>query len=227
MPLHGRPGLPRVLALPARGDCVTDGTSIASSSLMAVTQQPQAQPLANALFDLEQVRRDAKQSILNGAVTADYPLDLARTYELMNEALAAEILCVLRYRHHQIVAKGIDNPQVAAEFEEHANDEQIHMMLIAERIDQLGGDPDFNPATVTSRASTEYGASEELTGMIAEDLVAERVVIEIYRKLIQWFGEHDPTSRRIFEKVLADEEDHATNLSDLLATLGPGPAPGA
>ena len=105
------------------------------------------------------------------------------------------------------MAKGIDNPQVAAEFEEHANDEQIHMMLIAERIDQLGGDPDFNPATVTSRASTEYGASEELTGMIAEDLVAERVVIEIYRKLIKWSGDHDPTSRRIFEKVLADEEE--------------------
>jgi bacterioferritin len=189
------------------------------------TTQPQSQSAANALFDVAQVRRDAKQSMLKGAVTVDYPLDLARTYDLMNQALAAEILCVLRYRHHQIVAKGIDYPQVADEFEEHADDEQAHMMLIAERIDQLGGDPDFNPATVTARASTEYGTSDVLTSMIEEDLVAERVVIEIYRKVIQWFGNEDPTSRRLFEKILADEEDHANDLSDLLATVGSRPAP--
>ena len=95
------------------------------------------------LFDIEQVRRDARQSMLSGAVTADYPLDLPRTYELLNQALASEILCVLRYRHHQIIAKGIDYPQVADEFEEHAKDEFEHMMAIAERIDQLGGDPDL------------------------------------------------------------------------------------
>src|SRR5262249_1603038 len=149
-----------------------------------------------------------KESVLNGAVTADYPLDLTRTYALMNQALAAEILCVLRYRHHQIIAKGIDNPQVAAEFAEHADDEHRHMMMIAERIDQPGGNPDFNPATVTPRASTEYGTSDVLSEMIEEDLVAERVVIEIYRKLVHWFGNDDPTSRRMFEKILADEEDH-------------------
>ena len=93
------------------------------------------------------------------------------------------------------------------------------MMLIAERIDQLGGNPDFNPGTVTARASTEYGTSNILTGMIEEDLVSERVVIEIYRKLIQWFGNSDPTSRRMFEKILEDEEDHANDLSDLLAAI--------
>ncbi len=184
------------------------------------TTQPQSQNGATELFDLAQVRRDAKQSVLKGAVTADYPLDLARTYDLMNQALGAEILCVLRYRHHQIIAKGIDYPQVAAEFAEHADDEQQHMMMIAERIDQLGGDPDFNPATVTKRASTEYGTSDVLALMIEEDLVAERVVIEIYRKIVQWFGNADPTSRRMFEKILADEEDHANDLSDLLATVG-------
>ena len=186
------------------------------------TTQPQSQNGATELFDLAQVRRDAKQSVLKGAVTADYPLDLARTYDLMNQALGAEILCVLRYRHHQIIAKGIDYPQVAAEFAEHADDEQQHMMMIAERIDQLGGDPDFNPATVTKRASTEYGTSDVLALMIEEDLVAERVVIEIYRKIVQWFGNADPTSRRMFEKILADEEDHANDLSDLLATVGSG-----
>jgi bacterioferritin len=179
----------------------------------------------NDLYDLDQVRRDAKESILKGAVTADYPLDLTRTYELMNQALAGEILCVLRYRHHQIIAKGIDFPQVADQFAEHANDEQRHMMMIATRIDQLGGNPDFNPSTVTARASTEFGSSDVLAGMIEEDLVAERVVIEIYRKLVTWFGNDDPTSRRLFEKILSDEEDHARDLSDLLAALDPRSEP--
>jgi len=178
----------------------------------------QTQTGSSEPYDVQQVRRDAKQSMIKGAVTADYPLDLTRTYVLLNEALASEILCVLRYRHHQIIAKGIDNPQVAAEFAEHADDEQIHMMLIAERIDQLGGDPDFNPTTIAARASTEYGTSHELTKLIEEDLVAERVAIEIYRKLIRWFGNDDPTSRRMFETILADEEDDATDLSDLLAS---------
>jgi bacterioferritin len=173
------------------------------------------------LYDVKQVRLDAKQSLKKGPVTVDYPLDLARAIQLLNEALAAEILCVLRYRHHQIHAKGIDYPQVSAEFAEHAEDEQRHMMAIAERIDQLGGDPDFNPATVTTRASTEFGSSDVLTKMIEEDLVAERVVIEIYRRLIQWFGHSDPTSRVMLEKILADEEDHANGLSDLLAAIDP------
>ena len=182
----------------------------------------QSQPQSNGqLFDVERVRRDAEDSILNGAVTADYPLDLGRTYELLNQALAGEILCVLRYRHHQVIAKGINFPQVAAQFEEHANDEHEHMMAIAERIDQLGGDPDFRPSTVATRSSTEFGDSKALSEMIKEDLVAERVVIEIYRKIIGWFGNDDPTSRRLFEKILADEEDHANDLSDLITGVEP------
>jgi bacterioferritin len=186
----------------------------------------QSQPRANGqLYDVEQVRREAKQSILKGPVTPDYPLDLPRTYELMNQALAAEILCVLRYRHHQIIAKGIDYPQVAEQFAEHAAEEHEHMMAIAERIDQLGGNPDFNPATVTTRAATEYGQSDVLTRMIEEDLIAERVVIEIYRQLIRWFGNDDPTTRIMFEKILADEEDHANDLSDLLAAIDPRSEP--
>ena len=191
---------------------------------MATQSQPQ--PRVNGkLYDVDQVRREAKESMLKGAVTADYPLDLQRTYQLMNEALAAEILCVLRYRHHQIVAKGIDFPQVAAQFAEHADDEQRHMMAIAERIDELGGDPDFNPSTVTARSATEYGTSDILSKMIEEDLVAERVVIEIYRRLVQFFGHGDPTSRRMFEKILEDEEEHANDLSDLLAAVDPRSEP--
>jgi bacterioferritin len=189
------------------------------------TTQPQSTKDTERLFDLEAVRRDARQDIESGAVTVDYPLDLPRTYDLLNQALAAEILCVLRYRHHQIIAKGIDFPQVAAQFAEHAQDEHEHMMMIAERIDQLGGDPDFNPSTVTPRASTEFGKSDVLAEMIKEDLISERIVIEIYRRIVRWFGNEDPTSRRMFEKILEDEEDHADDLSDLLAAMDPRSEP--
>jgi bacterioferritin len=187
------------------------------------TAQPQ--DIGQQLFDLDKVRQDAKQSIEKGAVTADYPLDLPRTYELLNQALASEILCVLRYRHHQVIAKGIDFPQVAAQFAEHAKNEHEHMMAIAVRIDELGGDPDFNPSTIAARASTEWGTSDILTEMIKEDLIAERVVIEIDRQLVRWFGDDDSTSRRLFEKILEDEEEHARDLADLLATVDPRSEP--
>jgi bacterioferritin len=171
------------------------------------------------LYDVQEVRRHAKQDLDKGSVTTDYPLDLAQTYKLLNEALAAEILCVLRYRHHEIVAKGIDYPQVAAEFAEHAKSEEKHMMMIAMRIDQLGGDPDMNPATIIERSATEYGGGGSLVEMIKQDLVAERVAIEIYRELVNYFGTADATSRRLFERILEDEERHATDLANLLATV--------
>ena len=117
----------------------------------------------------------------------------------------------MRYRHHQIVAKGIDRPQVAAEFLEHALDEERHMMMIAERISQLGGNPDFNPATVDQRTATEYGTGTDLLKLIEEDLIAERIATMVYRKLIDWFGTSDPTTRRMLE-------DHADDLSNLLTT---------
>jgi bacterioferritin len=125
-------------------------------------------------------------------------------------------MCVLRYRHHQIIAKGIDRPQVAAEFAEHADDEQRHMMMIAERINQLGGNPDFNPATVLSRTATEYGTGTDLLKLVEEDLIAERIAIMVYREMIQWFGTDDPTTRRMLEQILEDEEEHADDLADLL-----------
>jgi bacterioferritin len=184
-----------------------------------------AQTEEKRLYDVEQVRREARQSIQQGAVTQDYPLDLRRAHELLNEALATEILCVLRYRHHEIVAKGIDAPQVAAEFAEHADAEQRHMMAIAERIDQLGGDPDLDPSTVATRSAAEYGKGASLADMIQEDLVAERIVIEIYRRLVGWFGHADPTTRRLLEGILADEEEHANELADLLAAIDPRSQP--
>jgi bacterioferritin len=172
-------------------------------------------------INADEIRKSAAQSIECGAVTDDYPLDLNVAYKILNEALASEILCVLRYRHHQITAKGIDFPQVAAEFKEHAESESEHMLMIAERIDQLGGDPDFNPDTLTKRAASQYGSATDLYTMIKDDLIAERIVIEVYRKMINWFGEADPTTRRMLEHILQDEEEHANDLSDLLDGMTP------
>lgn len=167
-------------------------------------------------YDINQIRSEAQKSIGDGAVTADYPLDLTVACKLLNDALATEILCVLRYRHHQIIATGIDCIQVAAEFEEHALEEEQHMLMIAERINQLGGNPDFNPATIMARTATEFGTGTDLETLIKEDLVAERIAIMVYRKLIDWFGDHDPTTRRMLEHILEEEEEHANDLADLL-----------
>lgn len=169
-------------------------------------------------FNIEEIRRNAMTSMNDGALTKDYPLDVEKACQLLNEALATEILCVLRYRHHAIIAKGIHAPRVAEEFKEHAANEDEHVWAIAERIDQLGGDPDFNPATISARTATEYGGGKDLIELIREDLVAERVVIEVYRQMIAWFGHNDPTTRRLLEKILADEEEHANDLADLLVT---------
>lgn len=170
-------------------------------------------------IDIKEIKKQATASIKDGAVTKDYSLDIKQACKYLNEALATEILCVLRYRHHQIIAKGIDKPQVAAEFEEHAKAEEEHMLMIAERINQLGGDPDFNPATIGARTATDYGSAVSLQAMIKDDLIAERVVIMIYKKLINWFGSEDPTTRRMLEGILEDEEEHANDLADLLAKL--------
>jgi bacterioferritin len=168
-------------------------------------------------YNVAEIKKQACKSLEDGAMTKDYALDITKACLMLNEALATEILCVLRYRHHQIIAKGIDFPQVAAEFKEHAEDEERHMLMIAERIQQLGGNPDFNPATIAARTATDYGKGTNLAEMITEDLIAERIVISVYRKMIEWFGNQDPTTRRMLESILEDEEDHADELADLLA----------
>lgn len=168
-------------------------------------------------LNAKQLNTEAKKHLKEGAVTEDYNLNIKDACAILNSALASEILCVLRYRHHQIIAKGLNNPQVVAEFKEHAADEEKHMMMLAERINQLGGNPDFNPLTIKDRTVTEYGVDQgSLKDLITADLVAERVVISVYRKFIEWFGEDDPTTRIMLEKILKDEEDHANDLSDLL-----------
>lgn len=171
-----------------------------------------------SLFDINHIKDEAKHTIEKGALTDDYTLDVNEACKILNRALATEVMCVLRYRHHQIIAKSIDKIQVAAEFEEHAKQEEEHMLMLAERINQLGGDPDFNPVSVAKNTITDFGKATTLKEMIEEDLIAERIVIIAYRKMIEWFGLADPTTRRILEHILGEEEDHANDLADLLAS---------
>lgn len=165
---------------------------------------------------IEQVRRDAREHTDDGAVTPNYEGDVRTAIELLNDALAAEIVCVLRYKFHYVTAAGIDSDAVRAEFLEHAVEEQDHADRIAKRINQLGGRPDMNPANVTGRAATEYREGVDLIDMINEDLVAERIAIQSYRAWIRHFGDGDPTTRRMLEDILTQEEEHANDLHDLL-----------
>jgi bacterioferritin len=173
------------------------------------------------LTGIEEIRARARQKIEEGAVTPDYSLDRDEAVSVLNEALATELLCVLRYRFHYYMATGIHSAPAKAEFLEHAHDEQEHAEMIAERIKQLGGKPDMNPATIAQRSHTEYTEGTSLMDMLREDLVAERVAIETYREIVQHFGERDPTSRVMMERILAKEEDHADDLADLLFEVSP------
>ncbi len=168
------------------------------------------------LSDISELRRRARQRLERGAVTDGYEGDVDRTVELLNGVLATEIVCTLRYRFHAITARGIDSESVKEEFREHARDEQEHADRIAERINQLGGRPNFDPEGLASRSSSQYVEGENLVDMIREDLVAERIAVEHYQELIRFFADHDPTTRRLLEEILAKEEEHANDMHDLL-----------
>ena len=168
------------------------------------------------ISDVAEIRERARQHMERGAVTPDYPDGRAQICELLNEALATELVCVLRYKRHYYSVRGSAGKVAAAEFLEHANEEQQHADRIAERIAQLGGDPDFNPVTLLRRSHSEYDAHESLRDMLLADLFAERVAIESYREMIRYFGDRDPTSRRLLEEILASEEEHADDLVNLL-----------
>jgi bacterioferritin len=172
------------------------------------------------LSDITEIRRRARQHIHAGAVTEGYRADRETVLRLLNEALATEIVCVLRYRRHHYTAAGIHAQAVAQEFLEHANEEQGHADLIAERIVQLGGEPDFNPEGLLTRSHSEYSATEDLLEMIQENLVAERIAIESYGEIVRYLGDDDPTSRRMMEEILATEEEHAEDLRMLIQALG-------
>ncbi|HJR26391.1 MAG TPA: ferritin-like domain-containing protein [Acidimicrobiales bacterium] len=171
------------------------------------------------LTDIETLRRRARAEIEQGPITSSYGADRERVIAVLNEALATEIVCVLRYKRHYYTATGLNAGPVAAEFLQHANEELGHMDQLALRITQLQGQPNFDPDGLTSRSHAEYVEGETLVDMIREDLVAERVAIESYSEIIRWLGTGDPTTRRLMEDILAVEEEHADDLLSLLADL--------
>ena len=162
------------------------------------------------------IRARARKHIERGAVTEAYRADRQTVLKLLNEALATELVCILRYKRHYFMAEGIHADPVAQEFLQHANEEQQHADEIATRIVQLGGEPNFSPEGLSSRSHAEYVEGESLVEMIEEDLVAERIAISSYAEIARWLGESDPTTRRLIEVLLADEEEHADDLRDLL-----------
>ncbi|GAA2808723.1 ferritin-like domain-containing protein [Nonomuraea dietziae] len=172
--------------------------------------------MAEFLTDIKTIRERARAEIGKGPITDAYGADLERVIQVCNEALATEIVCVLRYKRHYYTASGINAESVASEFLEHSAEEQEHADKLAARIVQLGGDPDFNPDTLTSRSHSQYDASLGLSEMIKEDLVAERIAVAAYTEIIQWLGDKDVTTRRIFEELLAKEEEHADDMKSLL-----------
>ena len=184
---------------------------------------PKAQPF---LTDITELRRRAREHVMQGAVTPQYKGDLKLTEKLLNEALATEIVCTLRYRRHHYMAAGIHAQSVADEFMEHAEEEQEHADWIAERIRQLGGAPNFSPEGLLMRSHAQYVEGTTLLEMIKEDLIAERIAIESYMEMIRFFGDNDPTSRRLMEKILAVEEEHADDMANFLETLDPAATPG-
>jgi bacterioferritin len=168
--------------------------------------------------DVAAIRKRARQHLDQGALTPNYVGDVEKAIALLNDAVATEIVCVLRYRFHAVAAAGLSSDSVKEEFAQHAADEEQHLLWLAERINQLGGKPEMNPAGVSARAATEYVEGSNLVEMIQENLVAERIAIETYRDLIRYFAEKDPTTRSLLEKILAQEEDHANDMHDLLVT---------
>ncbi len=170
--------------------------------------------------DIENIRRHAREDIDNGAVTAGYSADRQTVVRLLNEALATELVCVLRYKYHYYMASGINSQAIKAEFLEHANQEQAHADQLAERITQLSGKPNLSPVGLLDRSHADYVEGVDLVDMIKEDLVAERIAIDSYREMIHYIGSDDPTSRRVLEGILAQEEEHAEDMNTLLEQLG-------
>lgn len=180
------------------------------------TRNPQQ---ANRPFDMDvqAIRAKARKDIESGAVTDTYRADRQTVLKLLNEALATEIVCVLRYKRHYFMARGLNAEPVAAEFAEHATQEQDHADKLAERIVQLGGEPNLSPKGLLDRSHSEYVEGKSLVDMIKENLIAERIAIDSYRQMIEYIGEQDSTTRRLLEEILAVEEEHADDMSDFLA----------
>jgi bacterioferritin len=170
--------------------------------------------------DIKELRRRALEHMEMGAVTSGYRADRETVIRILNEVLATEIVCVLRYKRHYYMAAGINADAVAAEFLEHAKEEQGHADIAAERITQLGGEPNFNPEGLATRSHAQYAEGKSLLDMVREDLIAERIAVESYNEIIRYLGNDDPTTRIAMEQILAKEEEHADDMKKLLETLG-------
>ena len=171
------------------------------------------------LTDVATLRSRARQNVENGAVTEGYDADREEIIRLLNESLATELVCVLRYKRHYFMANGLKASVAADEFLEHATQEAEHADKLAERIVQLGGEPEFNPDLLSKNSHAQYVAGNTLKEMVYEDLVAERIAVDSYREIIQYIGDKDPTTRRLFEEILAQEEEHADDMADILESL--------
>ena len=168
------------------------------------------------LGDLQTIRRKAREHLTGGAVTSNYKGNVEQAVTLLNHAVATEIVCVLRYKYHAVAATGIASESVKEEFAQHAKEEEEHLDMLCERINQLGGKPQMNPEGLLARAASQYVEGENLVDMIKENLVAERVAIETYRDMVRYFADNDPTTRVMLEHILAQEEEHANDMHDLL-----------
>ncbi|HWG05518.1 MAG TPA: ferritin-like domain-containing protein [Beijerinckiaceae bacterium] len=177
---------------------------------------PSTQKEKPFLSDVKTLRKQARDHIANGAVTQAYGGSVKKTIDILQTVLATEIVCVLRYSMHAVAAAGISSESVKKEFSVHAREEQEHMNMVAERINQLGGKPNFSPDGLATRSASEYSEGESLVDMIRENLVAERIAVEHYRELIRYFGDDDSTTRVMLEKILGTEEEHANDMHDLL-----------
>jgi bacterioferritin len=173
----------------------------------------------SVLSDIQTLRARARKDIEEGAVTSGYAADRKVVITLLNEALATELVCVLRYKRHYFMAKGIHSESVKAEFLQHANEEMAHADLLAKRITELGGEPDFSPDGLSERSHAEYVAGDTLNAMIKEDLIAERIAIESYREMIAYLADADPTTQKMLKEILAMEEEHAEDLASLLGNM--------
>ena len=168
--------------------------------------------------DLKEIRRRAREHLAEGAVTQNYKGNVEQSIAILNHAVATEVVCVLRYKFHAVCAAGLASEAVKEEFAQHAKEEEQHLDLLTERINQLGGKPNLNPEGLASRAASEYVEGDNLVDMLKEDLVAERVAIETYRDMVRYFGDNDPTTRVMLEHILAQEEEHANDMHDLLVS---------
>ena len=172
------------------------------------------------LTDVKKLRESARKNMDKGSVTEGYKADVQQVLKVLNDVLATELVCVLRYKRHYYMAQGISSDSVKAEFLQHANEEQQHADWVAERITQLGGEPDFSPTTLADRSASEYVEGKTLVDMIKEDLIAERIAIQTYSEIIRWLGDKDPTTKILIEQINKVEEEHANDMLDLLAKMG-------